>query len=169
MNQQPLYFLIPLFLLLCVSNTSIAQGVNLKSAPPEADVTYATFSKAYQQLDAIQMKELYTSDALYMESRGPIKEGKESIAEGFESMFTWAREKNIKLDIAFRFVKRDVRSNMIVDVGYYLLKRIDSAQKESASAGKFVVIQELQVDGTWKISLDSYNAAPTTAFFDTPE
>lgn len=169
MKQHPLYFLIPLFVLLCLSSASIAQGGNLKSAPPEADETYATFSKAYQQLDVSQMQELYTDDALYMESRGPIKTGKESIAEGFESLFTWAREKNIKLDISFRFVKRDVRSDMIVDVGYYLLKRIDSEQKESASAGKFVVIQELQVDGTWRISLDSYNAAPTTAFFDTPE
>lgn len=123
------------------------------------DAVYDTFSRAYRELDAELVANLYTEDALYLPSRGDILRGRQVIGERFQQMFAGAREQGATLSIRFERIESSVVADVAFDVGYYILTRTIAGQEPRVSRGKFTVVLKRQPDRTWRFHVDGYSPA----------
>lgn len=149
-----------LLLLLALPMFAVAQGTaGASDSPSEIDRVYQAFSRAYQTLDAAAAADLYTEDALYLSPNAEIRRGRNAIRPFFEQLFAGAREDGAKLDISFEFAERRREGSLAYDVGIYTVTSA-SAERTSASRGKFVTVLRRDDGGRWRIAVDTYNALP---------
>lgn len=128
------------------------------AAHAEVDAIYEEFSRAYDLLDSSMVADLYTRDALYLQPSADIIEGRSAIEENFASFFDSVRERGGSLSIRFDLFEREIREEIVWDVGYYLLRSYDSdGELRGDSKGKFNVIATLEGDGRWYLRLDSFS------------
>lgn len=124
------------------------------------DAVYATFSDAYERLDAKMVSGLYTDDALYLTPESDIMRGRDVIFKSFSGFFDAIRRVGGKLDIRFNIVDRRVDQDIGYDVGIFSLTSIGKNGETQTSRGKFVVVAVRSKDGSWKFQLDSYSNLP---------
>lgn len=128
------------------------------AAHAAVDAIYEEFSRAYDLLDSSMVANLYTRDALYLQPSSDLIEGRMAIKENFASFFESVRDRGGSLSIRFELVEREIRDEIVWDVGYYLLRSYDSdGEIRSDSKGKFNVIATVGEDGRWYFRLDSFS------------
>lgn len=140
-----------------------------QSSQTEAEINqvYEKLKKAYQNLDPAPIEELYAEDAYYLQpgNRQAIQQGNREIKLSFAEYFSSVRESGGKLSIAFCFQNREVHNTVAYDVGYYKLTLTNKeGVQEKPDVGKFITVLEKQPDGSWKFTVDAFNAAPLEAY-----
>ncbi|REJ78401.1 MAG: DUF4440 domain-containing protein [Acidobacteria bacterium] len=124
------------------------------------DSIYTRFSKAYDELDAKLVASLYTDDAAYLSPGSDIRIGNDKILESFSRSFASVKQRNLKWDISFRIVQREVGDELGFDVGIYSLTTTQPNGESRIDRGKFVVITKLGKDGIWRFQVDGYSDMP---------
>lgn len=126
----------------------------------ELDQVYATFSRAYAELDPDIVADLYTESALYLSPNRDIDKGRATIRESFAGMFERTRQKGESLRITFDRIDRQISGSLAYEVGYYTLVRTQADGQARTSRGKFVVVLIRGADGRWRFQVDGYSQAP---------
>jgi uncharacterized protein (TIGR02246 family) len=156
--KNNLLFLLYIFLLSCSQNEKATQ---VDVDEDEINSIYDRFSKAYDNLDAEMVKELYEENAIYFNPGDPVQFGRSTFIGSFEEMFASSKQDSTKLDIQFRILDRKIVSDdQVIDIGYFRLEWIKDTNSLGLNVGKFITILHKQPDDTWKFIIDAYNQAP---------
>ena len=135
-------------------------------AQNNVEEVYEIFSKAYATYDSELIKKIYNEEAIYLSPGQPIEAGSDIILNGFRSMFDGAREKEEKLNIAFKIVDRNTQGEVVIDIGYYKLTRTSKENESRTFVGKFITVLKQAEDGNWQFIADGYSNAPVSAYPD---
>ncbi len=97
----------------------------------------------------------YADDAVLLEPNGPIASGKEAFRKSWTALVTGPQY----VGLAFGSTKVNVAQagDVAWDVGTYALTTKDKDGKATTENGKYVEVWQKQVDGSWKVEVDSYN------------
>ena len=126
----------------------------------QVDEPYQRFSAAYATLDADQVVQIYTEDALMLPPGGEILRGRAAIRERYADGFDSDRERGVSRRITFELVDRIVTGDVRNDYGYYTIIGRGPEGNEHRSRGKFAKVWVRRRDGVWRIRSDSYSSAP---------
>ena len=81
--------------------------------------------------------------------------GIDAIVGNFERYFSSVRDRNGRLKLMFRVVKRDCTETLCSDVGWYKLDRFDGeGNLEGTSYGRFLTTPKKSDDGLWRFIAD---------------
>lgn len=130
------------------------------SADLRMDEIYQGFARGYRMLDAAQVADQYTEEALYLAPGEEIQQGRAAIREGFERMFEQARQRGQRLRIQFRILHRETEGRFGYDVGVFTLTRYASGREVGRGRGRFTVVARPEADGIWRFALDTYSDLP---------
>lgn len=127
------------------------------SVARQLDAHYATFSKAYVDLDPDAVANLYTEDALYLSPGADIKRGRAAVRDEFARFFGGVRSRGDSMQIVFTIVDRRIAGGLAAEVGYFDLTTRPRGGQPRTGRGKFVVIWVRGADGVWRFRTDTYN------------
>ncbi|MBK8051741.1 MAG: alpha/beta hydrolase [Saprospiraceae bacterium] len=143
------------FSLLLLFAFSSTFGQNTEPIP---NLLYENFVKAYDELDAEKLANLYTINAealnLYDRSNPNSLKGKEDIKKYFAKFFQAIKDNNQKLQLTFKIIDRKKVGDNVLDNGFYRLEVLTPNKPSSFSFGKISTVLELQ-DGVWKFKTDA--------------
>jgi ketosteroid isomerase-like protein len=143
------------FSLLLLFAFSSTFGQNTEPIP---NLLYENFVKAYDELDAEKLANLYTINAealnLYDRSNPNSLKGKEDIKKYFAKFFQAIKDNNQKLQLTFKIIDRKKVGDNVLDNGFYRLEVLSPNKPSSFSFGKLSTVLELQ-DGVWKFKTDA--------------
>lgn len=121
------------------------------------DDIYRRFTEGYRKLDAAQVANLYTEDALYLAPGTDIQRGRKVIEELFTNFFRSVHSSGARLEITFQIINRSVAGDLATDVGIYTLTQSKADSPPRSSRGKFVTVARRDRDGVWRFQVDTYN------------
>ncbi|MGA8073024.1 MAG: DUF4440 domain-containing protein [Candidatus Acidiferrales bacterium] len=98
----------------------------------------------------------YADEGLLLEPNAPVVTGKEAFRKSWTAMVTGPQY--VSLTFASTKVTVAQAGDMAWDIGTYELTTKDKDGKASKEAGKYVEVWQKQVDGSWKVAVDTYNA-----------
>ncbi len=142
------------FILLLLSTTfSFGQQTE-----PNADFLYENFTKAYDELSAEKLADLYTYNAealnLYDGGSPNSIKGQQEIKKYYTKFFQSVKENNQILSLTFKIIDRNKIGDNILDNGFYQLEIITPNKPSSFSFGKFSTVLEVQ-NKEWKFKTDA--------------
>ena len=132
-------------------------SVHDRAADQAMDDVYRRFSQGYVQLDADSVGQLYTEHARYLAPDGDIITGREAITQVFRGFFESIHQAGLAVRISFTSVDRVFAYALATDVGYYELVTDSAGQPVRTSRGKFTTAWQRDLDGVWRIRVDSYS------------
>jgi pimeloyl-ACP methyl ester carboxylesterase len=125
---------------------------------PSPDTLYSNFVKAYDELNAEHLTNLYTDNAealnLYDNSNSNSLKGKQEIKEYYERFFQSIKNQNQKLVLTFKIVSRRKVNENFLDNGFYRLEIVSPNKPSIFSYGKFSTILELH-NNYWQFKTDA--------------
>ena len=131
------------------------------------DELYHQFSKAYENLDAQLIANLYSKDAdlinLYQNGIPNSFKGRKAILQFFEEFFALAKMDKRALKIRFKIVERRQVGNSILDNGFYHVAVSGPNEKVSESYGKISAVLQKE-NAEWKFRTDANASASPDAF-----
>lgn len=142
------------FILLFLS-TSFCFG---QQKEPNADLLYENFTKAYDELSAEKLANLYINNAeilnLYDRSKPNSMKGQIEVQKYYANFFQSIKTNNQKLLLTFKIIDRRKIEDNILDNGFYRLEIITPNKPSSYGFGKFSTVLEQQND-VWKFKTDA--------------
>ena len=150
-----------------------AAGIACSSAPAPPSVQVpppvdpAAIAKQIQSMDADWSHaanlgdvetciSYYADDGLLLEPNASVVTGKEAFRKSWTALVTGPDY--VSLTFASTKVTVAQAGDMAWDIGTYELTTKDKDGKAAKEAGKYVEVWQKQVDGTWKVAVDTYNA-----------
>jgi uncharacterized protein (TIGR02246 family) len=122
----------------------------------EIDAIYATFTKAYRDLNIDLVTNLYTEDANYLAPGNTMTDGKAKIRETFASFFDYVKKNNNTMEIKFRILQREVDKKLGYEVGIYTINTFKDGKQVQTGQGKFFVVTK-KIGGKWFFRFDGYS------------
>jgi uncharacterized protein (TIGR02246 family) len=98
----------------------------------------------------------YADDGMLLEPNAPVSSGKIAFRKSWTALITGPAF--VSLTFAPSKITVAQAGDMAWDVGTYQLITKDEARKTTTDAGKYVEVWQKQVDGSWKVAVDIYNA-----------
>lgn len=164
MTIRPLFALFVFAFALLTGNVTYAQAdpVYDPGVKPHKgiDEIYRKFSKAYDDLDAKAVADLYTGNAAYLSPGSEIRIGNDRILESFTRSFESVKNRKERRSIRFRIFQREVVGDLGYDVGIYTLTATGSDGESRTDRGKYVVVTKKGSDGKWRFAVDGYSGLP---------
>lgn len=163
MKFKSFYFLLLNLLILSCGSSEKKQ---VESEQKKIDEVYSTMSLAYKTYDIKLIEKIYTDKAytIYSGDTSNVTNEKNLLAS-FQRTFDYHSQREITLDMKFKFIERKIVSDMAYDIGYFRIDKLDKqGVKTTGKPGKFVTILLKQKDGTWKFHVDIYGDASYAAF-----
>jgi uncharacterized protein (TIGR02246 family) len=152
-------FVFILFLLIPISVTAQTPDLILESGVGphrEIDAVYASFTKAYRELNVDLVINLYTADANYLAPGNPMSDGREKIRQGFAGFFEQVRKNGQTMEIKFRILSREVDQKLGYDVGIYTINTFKDGKQIGQGQGKFFVVTK-KIGEKWFFRFDAYS------------
>ena len=122
------------------------------------DFLYENFAKAYDELSAEKLVDLYTDNAealnLYDGGNPNSIKGHQEIKKYYSDFFQHFKKNNQKISITFKIVNRRKIGDDILDNGFYQLELVTPNKPSDLSFGKFSTVLQL-VDDVWKFKTDA--------------
>jgi pimeloyl-ACP methyl ester carboxylesterase len=122
------------------------------------DILYENFIKAYDDLSAEKIADLYTDKAevlnLYDADKSNSLKGQAEVKKYYQDFFQIFKSKNQKLILTFKITDRKKVDANILDNGFYRLEILTPANPSSFTFGKFSTVLELQ-NNVWKFKTDA--------------
>ena len=125
-------------------------------AHPGIDAIYATFSKAYRELNVDLVANLYTEDANYLSPGAPMTDGRVKIRENFTGFFEQIKKNAQTMEIKFQILNRDVDQRIGHEVGIYTLNIFKEGKQIQSGQGKFFVVTK-KIGDKWHFKFDGYS------------
>lgn len=149
MNKTYSTAMIGMILCLCLANAKANEDDGINGI-------YERMTAAYAALDSQAFADIYAEDAAYLRSgENPMLMDIDAIIANYENYFSGVRERNGRLELLFRVVKRDCSESICSDVGWYKHSRYDSAGTlEGTSYGRFLTTPGKSPDGLWRFIAD---------------
>ncbi|MGB5818427.1 MAG: hypothetical protein WBG90_03005 [Saonia sp.] len=143
------------FLLLLVLMAVTSYGQKTEHSP---NILYENFSKAYREMDAAIVEQLYLKDAVLLnlyDSASPNSiSGKNEIKNFFSDFFKRFKKNGQELRLAFKITDREELKDAILDNGFYELTIISPNRPKVINYGKLSTILKLD-NGNWKFLVDA--------------
>ena len=144
-----------LVFILFLFSTTICFG---QKTEPNADLLYENFTKAYDELSAEKLANLYTNNAevlnLYDGNNPNSMKGQIEVKNYYADFFQSINSNKQKLLLTFKIINRKRVGENILDNGFYRLEIITPNKPSSYGFGKFSTILEQQ-NGAWKFKTDA--------------
>jgi len=146
---------------------SIAQEQQSKKT--NINIFYEKLTKAYTELDAQKMTDVYVDGGYYISagSKKGIIEGKSALLKLYTSYFGRLIKHKSSADLQFRVVDRLEDTFSINDIGYYVVSIIPpqaSGQPAKQHVGKFMITYKKQPDGSWGIWSEANSSAKLKSY-----
>ncbi len=122
----------------------------------EIDAIYATFTKAYRDLQVDLVANLYTEDANYLASGNVMTDGRAKIRENFAGFFDYVKKNGNTMEIKFRILQREVDKKLGYEVGIYTINTFKDGKQVQTGQGKFFVVTK-KTGKTWYFRFDGYS------------
>ena len=133
------------------------QGQQAAPLPDFEQLVLNGYIEPYKTGDIERWLNSFADDAVGMHNTLPVLEGKQALRQFAETVHSTF---NIEqLDVTVDSVSRSgdwvlTRGNYIAD---FVLKEGNAGDRSPPRQGKYILLWELQTDGTWKIILDMGN------------
>lgn len=122
------------------------------------DILYQKFSKAYEQLNFVDISKLYSNNAeiinLYDEQLPNSYKGQEGIKAFYKNYFETVIRQNQRMRLTFKIVERKLSKNTLFDYGYFLLEITPQYQAPIKFFGKFYTCL-VNKNCEWKFKTDT--------------
>lgn len=163
-------FFLSVYALLTMLTTpsAIATGDTVPNS--HINTHYILLKKAFEQLDATLINNLYTENACYL-PEGQSKKiiiGRDEIVNLHRKFFNRIRQKQANIEVDFRVINRKFANQKATDVGYFLIRihpTADEGEPVTEFAGKFVSVLEQTDQNQWLLSVDSSHKADAKLYF----
>lgn len=136
---------------------ALLQG-HAQNQEDDPNQVYTDFARAYHEMDASKIDQLYTPDALllnlYDASEPSSIRGNTAIADFFAKMFDRFGKNGQKLELTFKIIDRQRLEDAILDNGFYTLTIIGPDQPNIVSFGKLSTLLRWQ-EGRWRFAVDA--------------
>ncbi len=146
----------PLFLVIFVFVT--AGTVHAQRTANTPNNIYENFSKAYLELDAGILEQLYVKDAvllnLYDQSNPNSIHGNQTIQNYFSKFFKQVEKNGQTMRLVFKITNREDLGEKILDNGFYELTYFQPDGSETKTHGKLSTILKME-DALWKFMVDA--------------
>jgi len=154
-------------LIACAAGIACSSAPTQPSVPVPPPVDPAAIEKQIRSMDADWSHaanlgdvetciSFYADDGLLLEPNAPVVTGKEAFRKSWTALVTGPQY--VGLTFASTKVTVAQAGDMAWDIGTYELKTKDKDGKATKEAGKYVEVWQKQVDGLWKVAVDTYNA-----------
>lgn len=118
----------------------------------EANVKFGTI---VQQGDAEALAALYTEDATALPPDGEMIQGRQAIEALWNGVFQMGMK-----EVVLTTVDVFGTGDLAYEIGWADLKFQPEGQEPISQKAKYVVVWKKSADGTWKLHVDIWNAAP---------
>jgi uncharacterized protein (TIGR02246 family) len=148
-----LFLFIPFLVTAQTPDLLLESGVG---AHREIDAVYASFTRAYRQLNVDLVTDLYTADANYLAPGNPMSDGREKIREGFARFFEYVKKNGQTMEVKFRILSREVDQKLGYDLGVYTINTFKDGKQIGQGQGKFFVVTK-KIGDRWFFRFDGYS------------
>ena len=113
------------------------------------------FGEAFRQGDSAAIANLYTDDGILLPPNSDVIKGK----QGIKAFWSAVIEMGVK-DVDLATVEIMVMGNMVCEIGKYSLTiQPEGLEEAIVDNGKYLVIWNKTVDGSWKLHIDIWNTS----------
>lgn len=155
MKMHQIFIVLTISCLLFVNDGVFAQKQNIESIKTKIDQINEIIDKASIEFDYETWSKYYVDDVIILPNGEPLIQGKEAFIEN-EKKFEEAGYIYKKIETSL--VKIFTSGNLVNEIGKYKITlQVPGVPYDITDSGKYLVIWEVQADGSLKIKLETWN------------
>ena len=148
-NLKSLIIIFTLILISCQSSSSFDKNETLK----QIEAQNSKWMKYYNAQDAESVAELFSENSIVMPPNFRSYKGKKEVLKSINEEFRAG-----VTDLALKTTDISGSGDLVVEFGEYSLNIKDGDELKGSDQGKYIVIWEKAIDGSFKVKADIWNS-----------